>query len=288
MVNGGGGLRLSKMRTRAWLRAGIVAFGLMMLPALPAQARLPTPEEAQRLDEGTALTLGGQAFKLGILAFDYGITDRINVGTDPPMYLVRTAESVLVPNLHLKVIAYRWNQLWLTGQAAVYYANVQKNSASGSLWAVPLTAYASYQIDPKWWIHGEVTYDIIWGNGVGDLTQTTLGGAAATRSVQLAATGEYRIRPTIAITLRGRLQVYTARLALSGSTNLDPFTSVAVDARIDPRNSHPWEVVPAVAFLWQRIRLSAGVGYGNYFVPGMLVALTERGIVPQGSFSVVF
>jgi hypothetical protein len=255
---------------------------------LPVQARLPTREQAERLDEGTALTLGGQTLKVGILAFDYGITDRINVGTDPPMYLVRTAEPVLVPNLHIKVIAYRWNQLWLTGQAAIYYANVQKGEASGTLWSVPLTAYASYQIDPKWWIHGETTYNIVWGNGVGDLTQTTLGGAAATRSVQLAATGEYRIRPTIAITLRGRLQVYTSRLALSGTASPDAFTSIDVDARINPRNAHPFEIVPAVAFLWQRIRLSAGVGYGNYFIPGMLVALTERGIVPQASFSVIF
>ena len=268
--------------------AGVVGVVLWTGLTAPAQARLPTREQAERLDEGTALTLGGQVLKVGILAFDYGITDRINVGTDPPMYLLRSVESVLVPNLHVKVIAYRWNRLWLTGQAALYYANVQKGDASGTLWAIPLTAYASYQIDPRWWIHGEVTYDIIWGNGVGDLTQTTLGGAAATRSVQLAATGEYRIRPTIALTLRGRLQVYTSRLALSGSVNPDAFTSIAVDARIDPRNSHPFEVVPAVAFLWQRIRLSAGVGYGNYFLPGMDIPLTERGIVPQASFSVVF
>ena len=271
-----------------WWVAGVAGAAFWISLAAPAQARLPTPEEAQRLDEGTALTLGGQTFKLGILAFEYGITDRINVGTDPPMYLIRTAEPVLIPNLHLKVIAYRRNQLWLTGQAAVYYASLSKGDATGSLWAIPLTAYASYQIDSRWWIHGEVTYNIVWGNGTGDLTQTTLGGAAATRAVQLAATGEYRIRPTIAITLRGRIQVYTARLALSGSANPDEFTSIAVDARVDPRNSHPWEIVPAVAFLWQRVRLTAGVGYGNYFVPGMLVPLTERSLVPEASIALVF
>ena len=149
------------------------------------------------------------------------------------------------------------------------------------MWTVPLTAFASYQIDSQWWIHDEVTYNIVWGSGVGDLTKTTVGGAAATRAVQLAVTGEYRIRPTIAITLRGRIQVYTARLAVSGSTNPDDFTSIAVDARINPRDSTPWQVVPAVAFLWQRIRLSAGVGYGNYFIPGMLIPLTERSC-PRG------
>ena len=73
--------------------AGIAGLMLSMGVAAPAQARLPTREEAERLDVGTALTLGGQTLKVGVLAFDYGITDRINVGTDPPMYLVRTAES---------------------------------------------------------------------------------------------------------------------------------------------------------------------------------------------------
>ncbi len=276
------------MRT-SWSRwwAGVIGVAFMTGLTVNAQARLPTREEAERLDEGTALTLGGQVFKLGVLAFDYGITDRINVGTDPPMYLLRSVESVLVPNLHVKVIAYQRDRLWLTGQAAVYYATVSKNGADGTIWAVPLTAFASYQFDQRWWLHGDVTYNIVWGTGAGDLSQTTLGGAAATRNVQVGAIGQFNIRPTIAITLMGRLQAYTSRLALSGSTNPDAFTSVSVDARINPRNDHPWEIVPGVSFMWQRIRLSAGVGYGNYFLPGMDIALTERGIVPQASFSVV-
>ncbi len=107
--------------------------------------------------------------------------------------------------------------------------------------------------------------------------------------MQLAATGEYRIRPTIAITLRGRLQVYTARLALSGSTNPDAFTSIDVDARINRRATPtPGRSSPPSHFLWQRVRLSAGVGYGNYFIPGMQIALTKRSFVPEGSVSVVF
>jgi len=277
------------MRSRSgWLVAAVAGVALWIGLAARAEARLPTPEEAERVTQGTALTLGGQVFQLGILAFDYGITDRINVGTDPPMYLVRAAEPVLIPNLHLKVIAYRGDRFWLTGQAAVYYASLSKGDASGNLFAVPLTAYASQQIDSHWWIHGEVTYNIVWANGTGDLSRTTLGGAAATRAVQLAVTGEYRIRPTIAITLRGSIQVYTSRLALSSSTNPDDFTSIAVDARVDPRDLPPWQVVPAVSFLWQRLRLAAGVGYGNYFLPGMQVPLTKRSWVPEASVALVF
>ena len=95
----------------ARLMVAIAGLMLSMGVAATAKARLPTREEAERWDVGTALTLGGQVLKVGVLAIDYGITDRINVGTDPPMYLVRTAEPVLVPNLHVKVIAYRWDRL---------------------------------------------------------------------------------------------------------------------------------------------------------------------------------
>jgi hypothetical protein len=272
----------------ARLVAGIAGVTLWMCVAAPAKARLPTREEAERWDVGTALTLGGQVLKVGVLAIDYGITDRINVGTDPPVYLTRAATAVLVPNLHLKVIAYRWDNLWLTGQASVYYATFNQGDARGTLWTVPLTAYASYQIDSRWWIHSELTYNIVWANGDGNLTETTIGGAAATRAVQVAVTGQYNIRPTIAITLRGRIQVYAARLALSGTANPDDFTSINVDARINPRDPPAWQVVPAVAFLWRRVRLSAGVGYGNFFIPGMLIPLTKRSYVPEGSLAVLF
>jgi len=274
----------------SWCRlvAGVAGAALWTGLAAPAQARLPTPEEAERVTEGTALTLGGQVLQIGILAFDYGITDRIEVGTDPPMYLLRTASSVLVPNLHLKVVAYRSDRLWLSAQVAAYYATVSKGTASGNIWTVPVGAYASYQIASQWWIHGEVNYNIIWGSGDGNLTEATLGGAMASRAVQLTAIGEYRIRPTIAITLRGRIQVYTSRLAFSGTANPDDFTSVSVDARINPRVDHPWEIVPAVNFLWQRFRLTAGVGYGNYFLPGMQVPLTKQSVVPELSAALVF
>src|SRR4051812_30762729 len=84
----------------ARLMVGVAGLMLSTGGAAPADGRLATREEAERWDVGTALTLGGQVLKVGVLSIDYGITDRINVGTAPPMYLVRTAEPVLVPNLH--------------------------------------------------------------------------------------------------------------------------------------------------------------------------------------------
>jgi len=151
----------------------------------------------------------------------------------------------------------------------------------------PLSAFASYQIQPQVWLHGEATYNMVFASGSGDLRKTTLGATAAAQSVQLGLMGEYRIRPDIAITLRGRLQVFTSKLAASGSSNPDAFTSINVDARLTP-HSYPWEIVPGVSFLWTRVRLSAGVGYGNYFVPNMDIARGTKSIVPEANFAVLF
>ena len=57
---------------------------------------------------------------------------------------------------------------------------------------------------------------------------------------------------------------------------------------LTPRTSHPWEIIPGVAFLWTRVRLSAGVGYGNYFVPNIDIARDVKSIVPEVNFAVLF
>jgi hypothetical protein len=100
--------------------------------------------------------------------------------------------------------------------------------------------------------------------------------------------GEYRIRREISLTLAARVQAFTGVLAVDADTAPDPSTVGEVQARITPSDQNPWNIVPGVAFLWQRVRLIVGVGYGNYFLPGIDIALNGKGVVPQGSLSVLF
>ena len=58
----------------------------------------------------------------------------------------------------------------------------------------------------------------------------------------------------------------------------------------DPTGSqveHPWAVIGGVAFLWKYVHLSAGVGYGYYFVPGLDIAYPKRTVIPDASLSVL-
>jgi hypothetical protein len=237
--------------------------------------------------EFTARTEGRRTLRLGILSFDYGITDWLDIGTDPPSWALAAVGSVLVPNLHLKGAFLRRGPVELAAEIAFYYAFVGHDTAPGNVLILPLTGYATYQIAPRLAVSGELAYVIAEASGAGDFNRITLGASAATRAFQVGLMGEYRINNVVLVTLRGRVQAYTGPIAFSGNNDLDPFTSVSFDGRLTAPVQHPWCIIPGIAFLWKYFRFTAGVGYGNYFVPGMDVPLEHKTVVPDFSVYVV-
>ena len=110
-------------------------------------ARAAAADDLPRLDERTAFMIGAQRLKLGVLAFDYGIAERVSIGTDPPAWAARAFLPVLIPNLHLKVSVYQRGPIALSVQGGVYYLRLNDNgSATGSLVAAPLSLFASFQV----------------------------------------------------------------------------------------------------------------------------------------------
>src|SRR5262245_35327475 len=110
-------------RSHWWYSAPPLAALLLATPAALAAADatsgapvLTIDQQGRTLDEHTALTLGARRFKLGVLSFDYGITDRVTIGTDPPAWAARAVLPMLVPNFHVKVVAIQTDKLWLTGR----------------------------------------------------------------------------------------------------------------------------------------------------------------------------
>ena len=107
--------------------------------------------------------------------------------------------------------------------------------------------------------------------------------AAGVRSVQLGLMGEYRLTRVVALTLRGRYQPYAGQLAFQASSSGDPFTQFQADARLALKDPHPYSVIAGAAFLWDHFRFTVGVGYGNYFIPGLNIAVPGKGFVPDAS-----
>lgn len=245
-------------------------------------------DRRRRLDERTAYTLDGGQLKLGLLAIDYGITDFLTVGTDPPAWAARAVLPTLIPNAHVKVAVMDRRALTLSLRAAGYFVDLQgADGAGGTLVAVPLSVFASAPLAPRWVLHGEATYLFAEASGTGNLDNADLDGAIATRQVQLGGMLEYRLTRVVSLTATGRYQVYSGRLALDGTSEIDPFTSARFEAQLEPRVPHPWQALGGAAFIWSRVRLVVGLGYGHYFLPGIGVAIPSRSIVPDFSLAVV-
>ena len=241
-----------------------------------------------RLEERTAHTIGGQRLKLGILQIEYGITDRVSVGIDPPAWAARAVLPVFIPNLHAEVVLLESDAFAMSVRAGGYFVDLkEEESAPGTLTTVPVSLFASGQLAPRWWLHGEGMYLYAHGTGTGDFDSVDVSGAVASRAVQLGAMLEYKMTRVVSLTALGRYQPYVGPLVFDGSGEVDPYTTVQVDAELAPRVEHPWQAVAGVAFLWRYVRLGLGVGYGNYFAPGISIAAPDENIVPDLSLSVV-
>ena len=240
------------------------------------------------LDERTAYLLEAKTLKLGLLALEYGITDRLTIGTDPPFWAARAAIPILVPNLHLKHLIYDRNPVAVSARVAGYFADLKTDdNASGSLIAFPLSLFASFRLQHRLWLHTEGAYVYARAIGAGNLDQLHFGGAVATQDVQLGAVLEWRLTRIFSLTATGRYQVYTADLAFEGSGNLDPYTTADVNGRAVAAVPHPWEAIGGVAFLWRYVHLIVGAGYGYYFLPGLNLAYPQKTFVPDASLAVI-
>jgi hypothetical protein len=259
-------------------------------PPAPLPGAEPEREVQRRprLEQRTAYTVAGGQLELGLLTADYGITDRLAVGIDPPAWAARAVLPIWVPNAHVEWTALRRAGLALSLAAGGYFADLQGGEdAGGTLVVIPVSVFASGRLAPRWWLHGEATYLFADASGTGDLNNADLEGSVSTRAGQLGAMLEYQLTRVVSLTAVGRYQVYSGRLVFAGTTAIDDYTTADVEGQLEPRVQHPWQAIAGAAFLWPRVRLQVGVGYGHLFIPGIALALSDRFIVPDLSLSVV-
>jgi len=255
--------------------------------AQPVEAPPLVPDEALRLNEGTAYMVGRHRLKLGILAFEFGLLDKLSFGTDPPAWAVRAVARVWVPNLHVKYQFWNRGRLAVAGLIAGYVADVSKENASGVVFEVPISALVSVICTRHLILHPSATYLFARALGSGDISSVTVHGAAPVRAVQTALLAQIPITHIISLLALGQVQLYTGEVGFSADKQVDPYTNVTVNATVVPAHQHPWQAVAGAAFLWKYFRLTAGAGYGYYFVPCMQIAVPKQTVVPYLSAEVV-
>jgi len=266
------------------LVAAVVLLAAVGFPSI-ARAEEPPPEQ---LLQRTANMIGADRLQIGILSFDYGIVDRLSIGTDPPAWAARAVLSLLIPNLHLKFSLYQRGPIAVALQAAGYLGALKdQGSASGTLTAFPLSLFGSFRVHQRVWLHGEGTFNWVRAWGTGNLNDSGIDGQVASQAAQLGLVAQLQLTRVVSLTATGRYQVYTGKLAFEGSGMLDPYTTASVNGSAEPRVSHPWQAVAGVALLWRHIHLTVGAGYGYYFIPGMDIPYPKQTFVPDASFSVL-
>lgn len=254
---------------------------------IPSIAVAEEPSSEQLLQR-TANMIGKDRLQIGILSFDYGIVDRLSIGTDPPAWAARAVISALIPNLHLKFSIYQRGPIAVAVQAAGYLAALKdQGSASGQIVTIPLSLFGSFRVHQRLVLHGEATFLWVRAFGAGDLNDAGVNGQVASQAGQLGLVAQVPLTRIVSLTATGRYQVYTGKLAFDGSGMLDPYTTVSVDGTAEPRVSHPWQAIAGVALLWRHFHLTAGVGYGYYFIPGMDLAYPKQTFVPDLSAAVL-
>jgi hypothetical protein len=241
------------------------------------------------LDQHTAFTVPRHALKVGVLSLEYGLTDGLSVGIDPALYIARAFSDYIVPNAHLKAELLRHERVTISGKVAGYYAVLDSDTGpNGHVLIVPVSVFASMPIVPRLWVHLEGNYNHARGVGDNVSGRAQVEGTVASRNFQAGAMVEYRLSPLIGLLARGRVQMFTSPLVINAEGPLDPYTTAQLAANYRPTIENPWVALGAVAFTWRHVGAIAGVGYGQYFIPGGNLPVPYQGITPEASLWVVF
>jgi hypothetical protein len=263
------------------------AGAVVVAPAQVPQAPPPKPE-AVPLDVYTAHMIGARRLKIGVFAFDYGVTERVSFGSDPPMWVLRSVTSLLVPNLHVKGQFVRTRAVEVSGQVAAYYMNISTDTASGHMAVLPATLFVSTRLADRWWLHLEGAYNWARAWGSGDVERTDVSGTAIIRSAQVGAMLEYRLSRVVALIARGRYQFYATPIVAQGGGSIDAYTQGNVSLEVKPLAEHPAMGIAGVALTWKHVGVTAGAGYGHYFVPGINVPLPYLSVAPEAQLWALF
>jgi hypothetical protein len=270
-----------RLRATCTLVAACVC-GSLFLGSAPAVA------ENDELLAYTTYTIDQGNLALGLLSIDYGILEGLSVGTDPPAWAARVATPFWIPNLHVKWAFIRTPEFRLAAQLGAYAGGPNRSRNDVSFLAVPVSLFASAPLTSRLEGHLEGTYGYAYAWGTGSPGDLTIEGAVAANVLQFGALLTYRVSDLFRLTLRGRFQAYASPVVLRGDTRLDERTTAHMEVELEPEGLIHWMAAPGVAFLWTRVHLWLGVGYGNFFLPGVIYPLPDRNIVPEGTVYVIF
>ena len=261
--------------------------------AAPAPAEAETEAPAADEDEdpthghildATGYLLRGRTAELGLFYMGYGITDWLNVGTHPAMWLLGPIFGGRSGNLGIKLglPITQWVNVGLDVNAT--WVSFEEESGRTRGVVIPTTLGVSFNATPDQNYSLAARYIAAEGGNESSVDAQEVEGAAVTRLVQFIGEGRYRFTDSFALYSRAYFQAWEENLNVDGEADLDDDTSVEVEGEASAVDSRPWAVILGTHLHWGAINLRLGVGYGNYFVPGISFPIPEKRFFPDLNF----
>lgn len=213
----------------------------------------------------SAYTLDQWEYRVGVGRNEVGLTDSLQLG------VLELHFALGLPNVGGKWMAYETGNWAFAAVLRVFRFDASRLDEENDfrIWIVPMEAVASWR-----------TADFTWNLGLGYTSVSTDGdvssgdndenlGTAFEVSVgYLHPTVEWRLGPVLALVLESRLGLYQDA-AGSTVTRLNDRTTLEVHGDADASLGTALRNVSLSGFWsWPHFNVRAGLGYGNYSIPG--------------------
>lgn len=257
--------------------------------AAAAQTEEPPPDEEEDPTHGhildaTGYLLPARTAELGLFYMGYGITDWLNVGTQPAFWVLGPLFGGRSGNLGIKLglPITQWVNVGLEVNATWLSVEADGSRTRGVI--IPATLGVSVNASPSQNYSLAARYMAAEGGNESSVDAQEVEGAAIVRVVQFIGEGRFRVTESFALYSRGYVQAWEENINVDGGADIDDETSVEVEGEASPVDSRPWAVILGTHLNWGAINLRLGVGYGNYFVPSTSFSIPEKRFFPDLNF----
>ena len=241
------------------------------------------------VDLGTA-TPGHLRGTVGLSSATLGLSDHVLLGTYVAPWLIAAFfDDSIAPNAFARVEFLRTKGFSASLSSSLFYARLGDVDSDGLkaralIW--PLRAHAAYR-----WHHRHATtlelgtvYSSITGDSPGQ-NDTRVHGVAIARSSHLGIIQRMRLTKRLSIWGRMRFLLGHSPVKADAQSDLSESLRVHVEARANASElSSGVAGVAGVHLEWKRFALTAGAGYGTWFLPAIYLPVGQNAPIGELKF----
>ncbi|HXS16129.1 MAG TPA: hypothetical protein VN764_03015 [Polyangiaceae bacterium] len=278
----------AKVRFRRQSIAWLCLWGALLVPRTARSFHT----EDDRQTDFSAFTLRRNQLRLGLFQQEAGIANWWTIGTYTAPWLMIPFTGAFNGSIYTKLKFVDLHGFAASLRANYFIFNLRDVSAGdledGNFHAsvLPLSATASYVVNPVWTQSLDVTWVETIAHGSGGVKENSaVFGAGLQRTLQLTASAELRLSRIVALNLLARYVPWAQAVSFSSDSTAADGTRVWVEGEIageDLRNS--WMLQMGTTFSWARFNLQLGIGYGDFFVPGIRFVGASKAPIPDFDF----